>query len=203
VHHRYPLSLLALLFAGTLWGQAVQRKHLLIALGGGGATMELTGPADSLRMQPTNSGVVHFSFAYALGDRWSLGLRFDRIGTEEQVEPMDRMRVNSFLLQGAYRPWIARRAALEVHLALGTSVISVDPENELLPVTANPGAVLYGVRFIQLLGGTMGLYAALERGVSNSDAAKFSEQALLDAEAKPVMLSWKATRATVGLVVRF
>jgi hypothetical protein len=181
----------------------VQRKHLLIALGGGGATMELAGPADSLRMQPTNSGVVHFSFAYALGDRWSLGLRFDRIGTEEQVEPMDRMRVNSFLLQGAYRPWIARRAALEVHLALGTSVISVDPENELLPVTANPGAVLYGVRFIQLLGGTMGLYAALERGVSNSDAAKFSEQALLDAEAKPVMLSWKATRATVGLVVRF
>ena len=194
---------MALLFAGTLWGQAVQRKHLLIALGGGGATMELTGPTDSLRMQPTVCGVVHFSFAYALGDRWSLGLRFDRIGTEEQVEPMDRMRVNSFLLQGAYRPWIARRAALEVHLALGTSVISVDPENELLPVTANPGAVLYGVRFIQLLGGTMGLYAALERGVSNSDAAKFSEQALLDAEAKPVMLSWKATRASVGLMVRF
>ncbi len=201
---RFLLLLLLLpVTAAPLHAQAVQRKHLVMSLGVGVGLSSMTGPTDTLRMQPTESGVVHFGFDYALGDRWSLGFRFDRTGTDRQVERFDGVRFNNFLVQLTYRPWVARRMALELNGALGGSRLSVDPKNELLPVTATPGVVLCGARFIHLISGTIGAFAALDASVSSEGIARFKDDSLRDAEGTDVRLAWKATRLTAGLLVRF
>lgn len=197
------LLLLLPVTTAPLHAQAVQRKHLVMSFGVGVGLSSLTGPTDTLRMQSTESGVVHFGFDYALGDRWSLGFRFDRTGTDQQVERFDGVRFNNFLFQLTYRPWIARRMALELSGALGGSRLSVDPKNELLPVTATPAVVLAGARFIHLISGTIGAFAALDASVSGEGIAQFKDDSLRDAEGTDVRLAWKATRLTAGLIVRF
>ncbi len=201
---RFVLLLLLLpVTAAPVHAQAVQRKHLVMSLGGGAAIASLNGPGDSLRMQPTEAGVVHFGFDYALGDRWSLGLRFDRTGTDQQAEPFDAVRFNSVLLQLTYRPWIGQRAAVELLAALGGSRLSVDPLNELLLVTATPGVSLVGARYLRMLGGTIGTFAAVETCTSGPAPARFKDQGLVDAEGRDVLLSWNASRIAAGLIVRF
>ena len=201
---RFLLLLLLLpATAEPLHAQAVQRKHLVMSFGVGVGLSSMTGPADTLRMQSTESGVVHFGFDYALGDRWSLGFRFDRTGTDQQVERFDGVRFNSFLFQLTYRPWVTRTMALELHGALGGSRLSVDPLNELLPVTATPGVVLGGARFIHLISGTIGAFAAFDASASGQGLARFDDEVLQEMDGTDVRLSWSATRLTAGLIVRF
>lgn len=188
---------------GTIAGQAVQRKHLLTSLGGGAGLVEMRGPVDSLRIARTECGVVHFGFAYALGDRWSLGFRYERIGTDRQSEPFDRVRFTSYLVQAAYRPWIGRRSAVELHLGLGPAIMALTPSKERLTIDARTGLVNIGGRFLHLFGGTVGAFIGVDHCYSGDAATSFQGNAITEANGDQALVSWKSDRITAGLLIRY
>lgn len=195
-------SLLALPFGAP--AQAVHRGQLVTSLGGGAGTVTLSGAADSLNTSNATCGSATFAFAYALSDSWSLGLRWDRIGSDLSDSSVELLRCTTYLLDGTYRPWSWTKGSVEFHAALGASILALKPWNARLPIRGQNSAGAIGIRYLHFFSATIAGFVALEhagsRGVPLRD---YDGNALLDPDGGEVLSNWNSQRLNVGLIARF
>ena len=141
-------------------------------------------------------------FGYAIADRWSLGIHYDRVGSARHDGLLARARATTYLFEGAYRPSIGQRAFLEIHLGLGAHVTALFPTTERLPYTATGSAVGLGIRYAHLLSGTVGLYLAADHAASSNDGLTLNG-GRVNADGSTSFVQWNTQRITAGLMVRF
>lgn len=194
---------LALLWCFTLYGQAIQRKHLVTSLGMGAGRLAVERVADSATTTALEAGAVRFAVGYALGDRWSLGIHYDRIGSDRDMAGTGRLRVTTYLLEGSYRPWIGQRAAVELSMGFGNGIAVVRPAGARIPFDARGGVLAVGVRYTHLLSGTLGFFMALDHAHMDRAGLALDGAAVTLAEGDQERLAWSAQRLTTGLFLRF
>ncbi len=204
---RFPILVFAtlMLFAtgATLQAQAVRKGNLVTSLGGGGGILRLKSDAEGVSGQEVNCGAVRFAFAHAFNDRVSLGLHYDRLGSDESGAPLERLRITTYMLEGVWRPWTGERAALEVHAGLGTSIIALRPLAGRLPYTANTGVVAVGARYLHLLSGSIGAFLAADHALAGQGALSLDGKVLRDNAGETLTMEWSSSRMTAGLLLRF
>lgn len=183
--------------------QAVQRRHLITSIGGGTGVATLDLSADSLDLELEGCGVVRFACGYALGDRWSLGVHYDRIGRSDLPDAHGMLRFTTYAFTGTFRPWIGDKATVEAHLALGTSILAWTPRDARLPLEATSGIMTFGLRYIRMFGGVIGGFLAVDHTASGSGPLLSNGTVLRDRTDKDISAVWDAQRLTGGMVVRF
>lgn len=201
---RHLLSLATIVWCTTTTAQAVQHKHLLTGFGAGAGVLHMHGTPEGSLFDATDlpCGAVRFAFGYAFADRWSIGLHYDRVGSAEVAEHVDRVRLTTYQLEGAYRPWIGNKATLETHLALGVSLAALTPEGGRLPYRARTGVYTIGARYIHMFGEVLGGYVALDHSASGQAAVDPPDDRMEQASTEEHM-DWQADRLSVGLLIRF
>jgi len=189
--------------ASPAMGQAVRQKHLVTSLGGGGGTLSMSTSMDSLAVARATSGAVRFSFGYALGDRWSLGAHYHRIGTDRAPGAVQLLRFTSYMVEGSWRPWTGRKATVEAMVALGGSIMALRPHGSRLPLGSAGGVASMGLRYMHLVGGTLGVFVAAEHSASSTHAITFDGEEVMGPEGSPHTAAWDNQRVTAGLLMRF
>lgn len=201
---RCSLTGLALLAAVIASGQALHRKQLITCLGAGAGLITVDHTADSISTSNTTSSSITFRFAYALSDRWSLGLHYDRIGTDRAGGATELLRFTTYLVEGTYRPWIGDRAALEVNLAVGPSVLALRPFSQNLPLRGYSNAGSIGVRFFHRFGSTLGLFVSVDHSAANGmTVTDYNGDAIENAKGDRMKLDWNSQRVNAGVVAVF
>lgn len=185
-------------------GQSIQRKQLITALGVGGGLTAIHNTADSLAGTGITTGSVTFGFAYALGDRWSIGIHYDRIGSDRTGNSIALMRFTTYMLEGSYRPWVGRHAAVEARVAFGPSVMALRPRGQALPLRAANNVVSLGIRYLHMITGGTGAFVSLEHAGSNGvSVTDFEGQRITNTLNEPLRLNWSSQRLNAGVYVRF
>ena len=184
--------------------QAVQRKHLITTFGGGGGFTAMDTNIDSLDAQGAETGSMRLAFAYAITDRWSLGVHYDRIGTDRTSSRTESLRFTTYMFEGTYRPWIGQRGALEVQLAFGPSLMALKPWGQGLPLKTQSTALSFGAHYLYMVSGTLGAFVSVDHTASRSSRiTDYNGQPITDAENNAMQLDWNSQRVNTGLVVRF
>jgi len=199
---RTSILLLVLATIGTVQAQAVRRKHLVMSVGGGIGVMNVYSDRRDIAVEGLGSGAFRAAFGYAVADRWSLGIHYDRIGSAWHNGGLDRLHMTTYLLSVAYRPWVSERSALEFEFAFGAAASSLFPNDTRLPYTAAGGAAEFGLRYLGMMSGTIGAFIALEHATSSSDELVL-EGGLVNADGTKSRVQWNAQRLTAGMIVRF
>lgn len=201
------LPVLALLLACAPLGasaQAVARKHLLTAMGGGVGLLSLDRVPDSVAAAGVVCGTVTVHTAYAFSQRFSLGVQYSRIGTDRIGPAVDQVRLQAIALAFHYRPWVGERAFAEAWLALGQARAFVDLRQDLLPVVGKAGFRALGARYAHLLSGTIGAYAGIElAGGDRQYLQRYDGSPFTDAEGRTGAFDWSSQSVLAGLLVRF
>lgn len=201
---RCSLTGIALLVAVVASGQAVHRKQLITSLGAGAGLITVDNTADTISTSNTTASSITFRFAYALSDRWSLGLHYDRIGTDRAGGATELLRFTTYLVEGTYRPWIGENAALEVNLAVGPSVMALRPFSQNLPLRGFTNAASIGVRYLHRIGSTLGAFVSLDHSAANGlTVTDYNGDAIKNANGDPIKLDWNSQRVNAGAVVVF
>lgn len=184
--------------------QAIQRKQLVTTFGGGGGFTTMNTSIDSLGTRGAETGSVRLAFAYAITARWSVGVHYDRIGTDRTSSATELLRFTTYLIEGSYRLWIGEHGALEVQLGLGPSLMALKPWNQGLPLKTQSTAIALGVRYMHMISGTIGAFASLDHSASRSaNITDYNGQPVRDAQNEAMELDWNSQRVNAGLVVRF
>ncbi|MBK6343078.1 MAG: hypothetical protein IPF41_10960 [Flavobacteriales bacterium] len=200
-----PLVLMiACAAAAAVHGQAIARKQLFTTLGGGIGLLTIDHAADSVSANAALSGVVTFRVQYAFTKRFSLGLLYDRIASDRIGKAIDQVRFSTFLISGAYRPWISERAFVEVHGAIGTASLSLELNALSLPVVGRSGCSSIGARYVHLLSNTVCGFVGIEAtGGARIYVQRYDGMPFTDADGQSGGLDWSSQRAAVGIAVRF
>jgi len=193
------ICMVALLDASS---QAVRHKNLLVSFGAGAGQLNLFSDRKDLADLSVPTGALRFSVGYALSGKWSLGIHYDRIGSTYRGKGVERSHMTTYLIDGCYRPWVGAKAALECHLGLGPTLASMTPTGGRLPYTASGSAIAVGVRYLHLLSGTVGAFAALDHAYSSSNALNLNG-GLVNPDASVSRIQWNSQRITLGLLARF
>lgn len=184
------------------FGQAVQHKHLIMSLGGGGGITSLQSNSDQLHAAAQVSSAVRFSFGYALSKRYSIGGHYDRIGSV--VHPvLDRIRFTSYLIEGSYRIHNGELASLEVALGGGIQLVTLRPEAVLLPFDSRGIAINGSIRYLHLINGTIGAFVALDHIHAFKSQVTFANDPIGLENGDPILIAWNSQRITGGMIVRF
>jgi hypothetical protein len=191
------------LATSALSAQAVHQKNLLITMGVGAGLVSLKSPTEVLRLDQGQCGAVRIAFGYALSDRWSLGMHYDRIGTTDHPGPVQRFRLTTYLLEGSYRPIIGKRGTVELNAGIGSSVLALTPTNGRLPARSNHGSLAFGLRYVYVISGTIGAYLASDIAAGNEADLAIEGAPVTDEQGRTVRTSWNSQRLGAGLVVRF
>ncbi|MFZ1693225.1 MAG: hypothetical protein WAT74_08525 [Flavobacteriales bacterium] len=190
--------------AVAVQGQSIARKNLVTSLGGGSGLLSITQTADSVSASAALSGAISFRVQYAFTKRFSLGIHYDRIGSDRIGKAVDHVRFSTLLISGSYRPWISERAYVEAHGAVGTAALSLDLYALSLPVVGRGGSSSFGARYVHLLSGTLCAYAGVEAtGGSRMYLQRYDGKPFADADGLTGSLNWSSQRVLVGLAVRF
>ena len=197
-----PIAIAAM--ANTAPAQAVHRHHLLTSLGAGAGLITLSNTVDTISSSNTTAGSITFRFNYAIADRWSLGVHYDRIGTDRAGKAVELLRFTTYLLEGTYRPWIGERGALETSLAVGPAIMSLRPFDQSLPLRGRSNAACFSVRYLHRFGSTMGAFVSVEHTASNSmPVTDFNGDPIELANGQVLNLDWNGQRVNAGVVVVF
>ncbi len=190
------------LLVGNASGQAILAKHLVVALGGGGGYSRIAGNDEKIRSASLESSAVRFSFSYALSDRISIGGHYSRIGSV--VHPvLDRVRLTSYMIEGGHRIHNGTHAVLEVAVAAGLQLTTLRPKDVLLPFDAH-GAVFNGsVRYMHMINGTIGVFAAFDHIMAPEAVITFAGDPVLLPDGRGAVIGWRCMRATGGAFLRF
>jgi hypothetical protein len=194
---------LAVLLTGGLSGQVVQRKHLITSYGTGGGFLTLNSPTEVLRASGSLAGSVRFAVGYAAGDRFSLGFHYERMGSTIHPGPVERFRVTQYHFQVSVRPLLRERWCLEFGMGLGPSILVVTPTIGRLQPRANLGSVGLGLRYLRMLGRTLGISIGCEISAAQEGTLAVEDVPVLDERGQAVQVGWNAPRLGGGLVVRF
>ncbi len=201
---RCALTLVCLLVAASGSAQAVQRRQLLTSLGAGAGLVTVENTLDTICTSNTTAGAMTFRFGYALSDRWSLGVHYERIGTDRAGKATELLRFTTYMLEGAYRPWIGKRAALEVNAAIGPSLMALRPFSQRLPVRGRTNALDLGVRYLYRFNKTIGGFIAVDHtAATDMTVTDYNGDVIKDANGDAIRLDWHSQRVNVGLLVMF
>lgn len=196
--------LLLLLFTVECTAQAIHRKHLVMTFGGGAGITTMKSSIDSLGMRSAETGEVRFAVAYAISDKWSIGMHYDRIGTDRTSSAVELLRFTTYMIEGVYRPWIGEKAAIEVQLAFGPSLMAAKQWGQGLPMKCQSTALAVGARYLHMFSGTVGAFASVDHATSRSaHITDYNGQQITDAADNALKLDWSSQRISAGLVVRF
>ncbi|HRD53215.1 MAG TPA: hypothetical protein PKY96_11270 [Flavobacteriales bacterium] len=194
----------ACMATGMVQGQAIARKNLITSLGGGTGLLTISRAADSVSASAVLSGAITFRVQYAFTKRFSLGIQYDRIGSDRIGKAVDHVRFSTLFISGSYRPWIGERAFVEAHAAIGTAALSLDLFALSLPVVGRSGSSSIGARYVHRLSGTLCAFAGVEAtGGSRIYLQRFDGKPFADADGQPGALDWSSQRVLVGMAVRF
>ena len=196
-------ALIGMVLAFAVCGQAVLHKHLIVSLGGGGGILAIESNADSLNADGLPSSAVRFSFAYALGDRFSLGGHYDRIGTVRHEGGVDRLRFTTYMIEGSYRPINAQRSVIEVTAAAGLNIMALRPIGHLIPYDSAGPTFAFGLRYLRLINETIGLQVAVDHAQGLTQQVNFHEEPLQVTPDDPLTIGWHGQRITGGMFIRF
>lgn len=197
-------TMLLFAFASGCVAQAIQRKHLVMTFGGRVGLTTVSSSIDSLGTRSAETGEVRFAVAYALSDKWSLGVHYDRIGTDRTSSAVELLRFTTYLVEGVYRPWIGEKAAIEVQFAFGPSLMAMKPWGQGLPFKCQSTAFAFGTRYLHMFSGTVGAFASVDHAASRSaNITDYNGQQITDAADNALPLDWNSQRISAGLVVRF
>jgi len=199
---RTSLLLLVIATIGSVQAQAVRRKHLLMSVGGGIGVLNVYSDRRDIAVEGLGSGAFRAAFGYAVADRWSLGVHYDRIGSAWHNGGLDRLHMTTYLLSIAYRPWVSDRSAVELEFAFGAMAASLFPNETRLPYTTTGGAAEFGVRYIGMMSGTIGAFVALDHATSSSNELVL-EGGLVNPDGVKSRIQWNSPRLAAGMVVRF
>ena len=182
--------------------QTVERKHLVMTVGGGAGMLNLASDRPDLTDQRVESGTLRCAFGYAISPRWSLGFHYDRIGTAFHGGSLEHLHVTAYMLEGSYRPWIGKFSAVECTLGIGATAGSLFPFGARLPYTSSGAVVGIGVRYLHMLGHTVGFYTALDHAASSSDEIVVNG-GTVNPDGSKTRVQWNSQRISAGLLVRF
>lgn len=198
------LLIIACAAAVAVRGQAIARKQLFTSMGGGIGLLTINRAADSVSADAVLSGTVAFRVQYAFTTRFSLGIHYDRIGSDRIGKAIDQVRFSTFGISGAYRPWIGERAFVEVHGAIGTAALSLELNAISLPVVGRSACNSIGARYVHLLSNTVCGFVGLEAtGGTRIAVQRYDGMPFTDADGRAGGLDWSSQRAVVGIAVRF
>ncbi|MBL7951606.1 MAG: hypothetical protein JNM62_07790 [Flavobacteriales bacterium] len=183
-------------------GQGVRRKHLVMSVGGGIGMINLYSDRKDILVEGLGVGALRAAFGYAITDRWSLGVHYDRVGSTWHNGALDRLHMTNYLFSVGYRPWVGTSAAVEFELALGAMAASLFPVDSRLPYTTTGSAVSLGARYHYMYNTTLGVFLALDHTASGSSELVV-DGGLVNADGTRSRIQWNSPRATAGLVVRF
>jgi hypothetical protein len=189
--------------SGACQAQTVLPRHLLIGMGGGGGLTTIHSTMDTLAAGALASSAVRFNFAYALGPKWSVGGHYDRIGTVRHPGDMERVRFTTYMIEGSYRPFNGRHAALEVVAAAGYTIAALRPVDHLIPYDSRGLVAAAGIRYMHLLNETLGAFIALDHAHSAPQRVRYHDEPLVSTPDSPTSISWHSQRVTAGMFVRF
>ncbi len=182
--------------------QGVRRKHLVMSMGGGIGLLNLYSDRDDIAVEGLGGGALRAAFGYAITDRWSLGMHYDRIGSGWHNGALDRLHLTTYLLGVAYRPWIGDRYAVEVELGLGSTNAALFPVASRLPYTTTGAALNLSLRYQYMYSRTMGVFIALDHAASNSSELVV-DGGLVNPDGTRTRIQWNSPRLTGGVLVRF
>ncbi|MBL0127550.1 MAG: hypothetical protein IPP83_08830 [Flavobacteriales bacterium] len=203
---RRPLILfLAFVVLGTtVRGQLIEAKHLVTSLGGGAGQLTISQGPDSLRTALEACSSVAFAFEVAVNQKLSVGIHYDRIGTDRVDNSVESIRFTTYLIGLTYRPMNHERAALETQIAIGPCIMSLLSTGSNLPLKGRSGTIAVGVRYLRSFSGTMGAFAGVEHtGGASVTVTDYDGKTIEDASGIPLKLDWNSTRFRVGLFTRF
>jgi hypothetical protein len=180
----------------------VHKKHLLTSFSGGPGVINTSSDHADLATSAIACNAFRFSFAFALSDRWSLGVHYDRIGSDQGYGTLDKFHMENYVLEGSYRPWIRERAALECTVGLGASSSALFPIDTRLPYTSSGGVFTLGARYLHFFNKTIGGMASLEHAASGTEEL-LVEGGTVNPDGSTSTLQWSSQRFTLGIVVKF
>jgi len=192
-----------MLATATLSAQAVHQKNLLITMGVGAGQVSLKSPTEVLRLDGGQCGAVRIAFGYALSDRWSLGMHYDRIGTTDHPGPVQRFRLTTYLFEGSFRPLLGKHGTVELNAGIGPSILALTPTNGRLPARSNHGMAAFGLRYVHMISGTLGAYISGDIAAGDEAPMAIEGIPVRDEQGDQVKTSWNSHRLGAGLVVRF
>lgn len=200
----WPLCLFLLVNSAGL-AQAVERKHLVMSFAGGGGQLNLFSDRKDIAASGLVCGAFRAAFGYAISDKWSLGIHYDRIGTaelQEGVTGSDRLHVTTYLLAATFRPWNKGRSALQCEMAVGPTAAALFPIDSRLPYTNQGTALALSVNYLHMLNRTLGWFVAGDQVTSSSNELVV-DGGQVNPDGRISRLQWNSQRFTAGLVVRF
>jgi hypothetical protein len=189
--------------SGPVHGQAVRAKQLLTSYGVGAGWSSLSSATEVLVARGSASGSVQFAAGYALSERISLGVHYDRLGSTEHPGPFQRFRITHYHFELKVRPIVRERGAMEFGVGLGPAIMVLAPRGSRLQARANGGSLGIGLRYIRMLGATLGAYAGADITAGNDPGLTLEDAPVLDDRGAQVRVGWSAFRVGAGLVVRF
>lgn len=196
------LLLACLLQLSGALAQAVERKHLMMTVGGGLGVLNMSSDRADLTDRTITSGALRFAFGYAIAPRWSLGVHYDRIGTAFHDGILEQLHVTTYMLEGSYRPWTGQHATVEFVLGLGVSAGALFPYGERLPYTSAGTVANIGVRYLHMVGHTLGFFGAMDHAASSSDEIVVNG-GTVNPDGSKTRVQWNSQRITAGLLIRF
>ncbi|HOZ39358.1 MAG TPA: hypothetical protein PLL25_01025 [Flavobacteriales bacterium] len=192
-----------LFLSGGLSGQVVQRKHLITSYGAGVGLLTMSSPTEVLRSTSALAGSIRFAVGYAAGDRFSLGFHYERLGSTIHPGPVERFRVSQYHFEVSVRPVMRERWCIEFGVGVGPSIIVLSPTVGRLQPRANVGSVGFGLRYLRMLGPTLGVSIGCEITAAQEASLAVEAVPVLDERGQAVQVGWNAPRLGGGLVVRF
>lgn len=183
--------------------QYIGTKRLITSLGGGAGLLNVSGAAGDKAFGPDASGSATFRFGYAASQRISFGVHYDRIGTDRTPTSVDRVRFTTYMGEVCYRPWQGERAAVELSIAIGASIISMRTVDLDLPLRGQSATLALGVRYMHRVSGTVGLFVALDHAGSRDMPVTDYDGKPFEQDGRPVSIDWNSQRLNAGLVIRF
>ena len=202
VRLKWTLLIAVLGFGHVAMGQGVRRKHLVMSIGGGIGTINLYSDRKDIAVEGLGAGAMRAAFGYAISDRWSLGMHYDRVGSAWHNGALDRLHLTNYLLSVGYRPWVGEHSAVEIDLALGAMAASLFPVDSRLPYTTTGSAISLGVRYQFMYSNTIGVFIGADHAASGSSVLVV-DGGLVNADGTISRIQWNSPRVTTGLLVRF
>lgn len=182
--------------------QGVRRKHLVMSVGGGIGMMNLYSDRDDIAVQGLGGGALRAAFGYAISDRWSLGIHYDRIGSGWHNGALDRLHLTTYMLGIAYRPWIGDRYAVEAEFGFGSMNAALFPVESRLPYTTVGGVMNISLRYQYMYSRSIGVFIALDHAASSSEELVV-DGGLVNMDGTRTRIQWNSPRVTAGMLIRF
>ena len=197
------LSLLIALTTGALFGQAIQRRNLLMSYGAGVGTITLKSPTEVIQSPFSPAGSIRYTVSYAAGDHFAFGYSFERLGSTAHPGLLDRYRVSVHQVQALVRPLIRARSWLEFAAGIGPTTSVLSPRGSRLQTRASNGTIGVEVAWMRMLSRTIGLRTNVSLCSAAEAPLTLEGAPVNDERGRQVMVGWTALSGGVALLVRF